>query len=135
MRRSLPLHRWATHTPVAAGNDVFQPATLRECFSDEFVSSLKLTTGEFLALGRADLTDDTEGFGMTPLALRMCRSANGVSAKHGEVSRELWHKMYPNAVDASAVPITSVTNGVHAPTWIAPLFQSMYNSRVAINCN
>lgn len=126
---------FTTHTPVAAGNDVFAPETLRECFSDEFIASLGLTTGEFLTLGRADLSDDSEAFGMTPLALRMCRSANGVSAKHGEVSRELWHKMYPEAADAAEVPITAVTNGVHPPTWIAPLFQSMYNSRVGLNWN
>src|SRR4051812_24027299 len=64
---------------------------------------------------------------MTPLAIRMCRSSNGVSAKHGEVSRELWLKMFPDLDDAGAVPITSVTNGVHAPTWIAPILQGMYS--------
>ncbi len=121
---------FTTHTPVAAGNDVFDPKLIVECFSEEFIDSLKLTTGEFLALGRADLADDKEFFGMTPLAIRMCRSANGVSAKHGEVSRQLWLKMFPDLADAGAVPITSVTNGVHPPTWIPPLFQSLYE-RVA----
>lgn len=117
---------FTTHTPVAAGNDVFAPDKLSACFSEEFVSDLKLTEQEFLALGRADLSDGTESFGMTPLALRMCRSANGVSAKHGEVSRNLWLKMFPDLADASAVPITSITNGVHAPTWIAPNFQQVF---------
>jgi len=115
---------FTTHTPVAAGNDAFSPDVLIECFSKEFIDSLKLTSGEFLALGRADLTDDKEFFGMTPLAIRMCRSANGVSAKHGEVSRGLWLKMFPDLSDAGSVPITSVTDGVHAPTWVAPVFQS-----------
>jgi glycogen phosphorylase len=119
---------FTTHTPVAAGNDVFDPALLIQCFSKDFLDSLKLTTGEFTALGRANLADDTEFFGMTPLAIRMCRSANGVSAKHGEVSRELWLKMFPDLAEAAAVPITSVTNGVHSPTWVAPIFQSLYSN-------
>ncbi len=121
---------FTTHTPVAAGNDSFAPGLLIECFSREYIDSLKLTDKEFLALGRADLTDDSEFFGMTPLAIRMCRKANGVSAKHGEVSRALWFKMFPEKDDAEAVPITSVTNGVHAPTWIAPVFQDLFERSV-----
>ena len=124
---------FTTHTPVAAGNDTFDPSLLIECFSSEYIASLKLTNEEFLALGRTDLTDDTEFFGMTPLAIRMCRSANGVSAKHGEVSRALWLKMFPKISSADVVPITSVTNGVHAPTWIAPVFQAMFNRSIGPN--
>jgi starch phosphorylase len=139
---------FTTHTPVAAGNDVFVPTLLSECFSGEFISSLKLSNEEFLALGRADASDDTEGFGMTPLAIRMTRSANGVSAKHGEVSRNLWRKMFEvqsasfslssdNARQAEActlnVPITSVTNGVHPCTWIAPAFQALYERQMGNN--
>ena len=124
---------FTTHTPVSAGNDSFPPKTLSECFSSEFIESLKLTNSEFLALGRANLSDNAEFFGMTPLAIRMSRSANGVSAKHGEVSRGLWLKMFPDLVEPTAVPITSVTNGVHAPTWVAPLFQNLYERRVGEN--
>lgn len=120
---------FTTHTPIAAGNDVFDPKLLIECFSREFIESLKLSESEFLALGRADLTDGEEFFGMTPLAIRMCRSANGVSQKHGEVSRALWTKMFPEAATADAVPITAVTNGVHPSTWIAPLLQDLYATR------
>lgn len=119
---------FTTHTPVAAGNDNFPLDVLSECFSDEFVAALKLTEQEFLTLGRAVLSDDKEMFGMTPLAIRMCRSSNGVSEKHGEVSRNLWLKMFPDLADAAAVPITSVTNGVHPPTWIAPAFQNLFES-------
>lgn len=124
---------FTTHTPVAAGNDTFAPATLIQCFSQGFIDSLKLTDSEFLALGRADLGNDKEYFGMTPLAIRMCRSANGVSEKHGEVSRELWLRMFPDIADAAAVPITSVTNGVHAPTWIAPSFQNLFEKKIGGN--
>jgi len=123
---------FTTHTPVAAGNDVFAPKLVRGAFSKEFIESLKLKISEFLALGRADLADDQEGFGMTPLALRMCRSSNGVSEKHGEVSRELWQQVF-SAETADAVPITSVTNGVHPSTWIAALFQSLYAGKFGKN--
>jgi starch phosphorylase len=59
----------------------------------------------------------------------MCRSTNGVSRKHGEVSRRLWQKMWPDR-GASEVPITSVTNGVHPATWVAPLLRRLYEQRV-----
>jgi len=121
---------FTTHTPVAAGNDVFPPDELIQCFSPEFIASLRLTDSEFVALGRAVLTDDHEFFGMTPLAIRMCRSANGVSKKHGEVSRALWQKMFPTVLEPDGVPITSVTNGVHPSTWIAPAFQSLYEKQI-----
>ena len=124
---------FTTHTPVVAGNDSFDPKDIAECFSKDYIASLHITNAEFLALGRADLTNETEFFGMTPLAIRMCRSANGVSAKHGDVSRSLWLKMFPNAVDASSVPIRSVTNGVHAPTWVAPVFQTLYQQTIGEN--
>lgn len=124
---------FTTHTPVSAGNDSFPPHQLDAIFSNDYLASLKLTNNEFLALGRSNLADNTEFFGMTPLAIRMCRSANGVSEKHGEVSRELWLKMFPDLADAGAVPITSVTNGVHAPTWVAPVFQTLYEQNIGEN--
>jgi starch phosphorylase len=126
---------FTTHTPVAAGNDQFAPDAMAACFSSNFFSSLRLTTEEFLALGRADQSEKGEYFGMTPLALRMCRSANGVSEKHGEVSRQLWLKMFPHLADDGAVPITSVTNGVHAPTWVATIFQTLYETKIGANWN
>lgn len=121
---------FTTHTPVDAGNDAFDPETLQACFTGEYIDSLKLTRDEFLDLGRTDPTNDSEFFGMTPLALRMCRSANGVSEKHGEVSRKLWLKMFPELVDATAVPITHVTNGVHPPTWVAPVLQDLFRRTI-----
>ena len=124
---------FTTHTPVAAGNDAFSPEQLAGCFDANFISGLKLTTDEFFDLGRTNPDDDSEYFGMTPLALRLTRSANGVSVKHGEVSRELWLKMYPEGTNVDDVPITSVTNGVHAPTWIAPAFQTLYEKSIGNN--
>ncbi len=118
---------FTTHTPVAAGNDVFPSDLLIECFSREYIASLNLSDDGFLALGRIDQESETEPFGMTPFALRMTRSANGVAEKHGEVSRELWRAMYPAEQE---VPISHVTNGVHPPTWIAPLFQDLYCEKI-----
>lgn len=121
---------FTTHTPVAAGNDLFSTDELRECFDANFIASLKLSEDQFFDLGRIDTGDDDEPFGMTPLALRMSRSANGVSEKHGEVSRELWMRMFSENAEPNDVPITHVTNGVHAPTWISPEFQSLFDRLV-----
>jgi starch phosphorylase len=127
-----PQCAFTTHTPVAAGNDLFAPQTLLTCFKENYPSSLKLTTDEFLGLGRVHPENTAEGFGMTPLAIRMCRSANGVSEKHGEVSRALWQSMFEGA-ELDEVPITFVTNGVHAPTWIAPVFKDLYERHIGTN--
>jgi starch phosphorylase len=116
---------FTTHTPVAAGNDEFDSKLVEGSFGPEYVRQLGLTTEEFLALGRVDPTNASESFGLTPLAIRMCRSTNGVSRKHGEISRALWQKLWPERPIAE-VPITYVTNGVHAPTWVAALIRSLY---------
>src|SRR5215213_9007668 len=126
---------FTTHTPVEAGNDVFPIEKVASCFSAEFIESLKISPAEFFALGRTNPDDDKEGFGMTPLALRMARSANGVSEKHGEVSRDLWLKMYPGGTENKDVPITHITNGVHAPTWIAPLLKTIYEKHIGARWN
>jgi glycogen phosphorylase len=117
-----------THTPVAAGHDEFEAALVEKCFGNWPETALDLGREEFLKLGRVN-GDAQEWFGLTPLALRMCRSTNGVSRKHGEVSRALWQRMWPHR-DPSDVPITYVTNGVHVGTWVAPLLRRLYEKRV-----
>ncbi|HEV7843165.1 MAG TPA: alpha-glucan family phosphorylase, partial [Pyrinomonadaceae bacterium] len=102
---------FTTHTPVAAGNDEFEPSVVEKCFGDTYEKALGLTHDQFLDLGRVDTTNDLEWYGLTPLAIRMCRSTNGVSRKHGEVSRSLWQRLFPDRA-VEDVPITSVTNGV-----------------------
>ncbi|MEO8072006.1 MAG: alpha-glucan family phosphorylase [Acidobacteriota bacterium] len=124
---------FTTHTPVEAGNDTFPPEQIRNCFDAGFISSLKISEKELFALGRTNPEDEKEWFGMTPLAIRMTRSANGVSEKHGEVSRDLWLKMFPEDTKPEDVPITHITNGVHAPTWVAPVFQSLYEKHIGKN--
>jgi starch phosphorylase len=119
---------FTTHTPVAAGHDEFEAPLVQKCFGDWPQAALGLSMDDFLKLGRVN-GDSQEWFGLTPLALRLCRSSNGVSEKHGEVSRELWHKMWPNLATAE-VPISSITNGVHPATWVAPLLRRVYQKTV-----
>jgi starch phosphorylase len=80
-------------------------------------------------MGRVDPTNTTERFGLTPLAIRMSRSTNGVSRKHGEVSRALWQKLWPSKT-LEEIPITYITNGVHAPTWVSPLLRYLLEKHV-----
>ncbi len=104
---------FTTHTPVKAGHDQF-PFQLMEEHFHPYWDRLNFTREQFLDLGR-----QPEGnmFGMTILALKTSRKANGVSKKHGEVSRQMWNDLYPGLAE-NDVPIDHVTNGVHVPTWL-----------------
>ena len=120
---------FTTHTPVAAGNDEFDAALVSRCFGSTYLRELGLNQEEFLGLGRVNAKNSAERFGLTPLAIRMCRSTNGVSKKHGEVSRDLWKQLWPNAT-IDEIPITHITNGVHAPTWVSPLLRYLYEKYI-----
>src|SRR5437660_1238502 len=65
------------------------------------------------------------GFNMTALAMRLSGRVNAVSQEHGQVSRRMWSHLWPG-VPEEAAPIRHVTNGIHAPTWIAPELNSLY---------
>ena len=116
---------FTTHTPVPAGHDVFS-ADLMDSFFASYWPQLGLSREQFLALGARRLGDPWEPFGMTPLALRLCRAANGVSELHGHVSRQMWTVLYPQRSE-DKVPIGYITNGVHASTWTAALIGDLYN--------
>lgn len=116
---------FTTHTPVPAGHDVFSPDLMDSYFA-HYWPSLGLSREQFLSLGARRLGDPWEPFGMTVLALRLTRAANGVSALHGEVSRKMWNILYPDKAEAQ-VPIGHITNGVHARTWTAPLMSDLYS--------
>ena len=105
---------FTTHTPVPAGNEVFDPALVRKNV-EKLVERCGFAWDEFAPLGRVDPAEPI--FGLTPFALRTAAHANGVSALHGEVSREMWHRLWPDR-KVEDVPIGSVTNGVHARTWL-----------------
>ncbi|MBW4641759.1 MAG: alpha-glucan family phosphorylase [Goleter apudmare HA4340-LM2] len=116
---------FTTHTPVPAGHDVFSPDLIDSYFA-QYWPQLRLSREQFLALGARRLGDPWEPFGMTVLALRMSRACNGVSELHGQVSRKMWTVLYPQRSE-DKVPIGYITNGVHAPTWTAPLLADLYN--------
>ncbi|CDN10222.1 Glycogen phosphorylase [Richelia intracellularis] len=116
---------FTTHTPVPAGHDVFS-SDLMDSFFAHYWHQLHLSREQFLALGARRLGDPWEPFGMTVLALRMCRTSNGVSELHGQVSRKMWTVLYPRCSE-NEVPIGYITNGIHAPTWTAPLMADLYN--------
>ncbi|HET8529095.1 MAG TPA: alpha-glucan family phosphorylase [Gaiellaceae bacterium] len=112
---------FTTHTPVPAGNEVFD-AWLVQRNVGELVRRCGFTWEEFVALGRTSPVES--GFGLTPFALRTSSYANGVSELHGEVSREMWQALWPER-SVDDVPIGSVTNGVHARTWIGEELESL----------
>ncbi|MGG6294419.1 alpha-glucan family phosphorylase [Leptolyngbya sp. AN02str] len=122
---------FTTHTPVPAGHDVFS-GDLMDSFFANYWGSLGLTREQFMALGARRLGDPYEPFGMTVLALRMTRAANGVSELHGQVSRKMWQILHPNRSE-DQVPIGYITNGVHARTWTAPLIGDLYTQYLGQN--
>ena len=103
---------FTTHTPVPAGNEIFGDELVLR-YVGNLAGRAGLTSRELLDLGRSDGTD---GFGLTPLALRLSAAANAVSELHGEVARDMWATLWPGE-DAQ---IGHVTNGVHLGTWLAP---------------
>src|SRR4051794_23133192 len=106
---------FTTHTPVPAGIDRF-PIDMIEYFFGGDNASKGVPVERILALGAEE---DPEKFNMAHMGLRLAQRANGVSKLHGVVSREMFGSLWPG-FDVTEVPIASVTNGVHAPTWVAP---------------
>src|SRR5690606_35862278 len=114
---------FTTHTPVPAGIDRF-PAELIERYLDtELLPGVDVA--DALALGAEDYPGgDPATFNMAVMGLRLSQHANGVSKLHGDVSRRMFGALWPG-FDADDVPITSVTNGVHAPTWVDPQVRAL----------
>jgi starch phosphorylase len=111
---------FTTHTPVSAGNDSYPVAEVERAIG-RLVEESSCLVPDVIALGRTDPGDEGQPFGVTQAALRLSRAANAVSARHGEVAREMWHSLWPQR-SLEEVPIGHVTNGVHFPTWIgAPM--------------
>ena len=118
---------FTTHTPVPAGNDSFSREMMRKYFGD-FVRELQIPFEELFRFGQASV-DPADAFSMTILALRFSRHVNGVSKLHGDVSRSLWKDVWAG-VPVHEVPITSITNGVHTKTWMAPEFSALYTKHL-----
>ena len=107
---------FTTHTPVAAGSDYFAPELVRRLLGS-YLAGSEIPVPGFLAEGRA-YGVRTGDICTTYVALHSAAKSVGVSKLHGAVSRRLWANAWPE--DVRKVPIGSVTNGVHMPTWVAP---------------
>jgi starch phosphorylase len=115
---------FTTHTPVPAGHDVFAFHLMDKYFHG-YWEQLGISREEFLSLGHYE-EPWGDAFNMTVLALRMAGQYNGVSKLHGEVSRQMWNSVWPH-LRTDEVPITSVTNGIHVPTWTAGEMRHIFN--------
>jgi alpha-glucan phosphorylase-like protein len=108
---------FTTHTPVPAGHDVF-PEDLMMQYFGHYPDRMKITWEEFIKLGKINPYDKAEKFSMSHLAANLSQEVNGVSYLHGEVTKEmfqkLWEGFYPEELH-----IGYVTNGVHYQTWAA----------------
>jgi len=109
---------FTTHTPVPAGIDRFSRDLISQYFSEGGVTP-GVPVDRILAVGAEDYPGGDPGvFNMAVMGFRLAQRANGVSQLHGHVSREMFQGLW-QAFDESDVPIGSITNGVHAPTWVA----------------
>ncbi len=116
---------FTTHTPVPAGNDMFEPGLVGRYFH-RYCEEVGISFEHFLRLGRQNPDDTHEPFCMTVLALRLSSGANGVSKLHGEVARGMWSLTW-QGVPENEVPITSITNGVHTRSYISRDLSDLYD--------
>ena len=116
---------FTTHTPVPAGIDRFSPEIMERYFRP-YLHELGVDLHGLLAVGRENPNDHAEFFSMAVLALRSARRCNGVSKLHGHVSRNMWRSLWPRVPD-NEIPITHVTNGVHARSWIKSDLVDLYD--------
>jgi len=125
---------FTTHTPVPAGIDQF-PRPLIETYFGGWAEECGTTIDELMAIGhRPGGTEDEAGdaagrFNMAVMGLRLAGRSNAVSKLHGTVSREMFSALWPDLPD-DEVPITSVTNGVHAGTWVSADMTDLLSRRV-----
>lgn len=104
---------FTTHTPVPAGIDRFP----RELIERQFGGDNAWPTVPVERVLDLGAEEDPARFNMAAMGMRLAQRVNGVSELHGRVSREMFHRLWPG-FDLDEVPIGSITNGVHAPTWV-----------------
>ncbi len=110
---------FTTHTPVPAGIDRFPRSLVEQYLHTETGATPGVPAERVLALGSEDYAGgDASVFNMAVMGFRLAQRANGVSVLHGHVSRGMFNGLWP-AFDEAEVPIGSITNGVHAPSWVA----------------
>ncbi|MDP8975011.1 MAG: alpha-glucan family phosphorylase [Actinomycetota bacterium] len=120
---------FTTHTPVPAGIDRF-PRELMERYFTSLAAECGVAFDDLMALGHLPGEPVDAPFNMAVMGLRLAGASNGVSKLHGEVSRAMYSPLWPE-LDVEEVPITSVTNGVHAPSWVAPEMDDLLSAHVS----
>ncbi|MCG5549104.1 alpha-glucan family phosphorylase [Halorhodospira halochloris] len=113
---------FTTHTPVPAGHDIFEPEIVAEHLAPNLADT-DIPIEDILALGNGQ-----KGFNMTSLALRGSRFHNGVSAIHGGVASQMEQHIWPE-IPAQENSITSITNGIHVPTFLAQEWANLFDQR------
>ncbi len=116
---------FTTHTPVPAGNEVFEQDLVKKYF-EKYSQEVGINIVDLLSLGQVNPYNTMEGFSMTVLALRLSTYRNGVSRLHGKVARRMWKDLWKN-IPENEIPITHITNGVHTLTWVAREFSELYD--------
>jgi len=106
------------HTPVPAGNEVFERGLATKNLSP-ILDRMGLPAGELMELGRGRTDDPEAGFDMTAFVLRHASDANAVSQLHGATATETWQ-------DVAGHPIHAITNGVHVSTWLGRPIRRLY---------
>jgi starch phosphorylase len=115
---------FTTHTPVPAGNDAFGQA-LAMPYLETLGRGLGLRGEDVMRIGQVNPTSHGSDFSMPVLAIRMADRYNGVSLLHGREARAMWNVLWPG-LPVAEVPIASITNGVHIPTWLADAPAELY---------
>jgi starch phosphorylase len=118
---------FTTHTAVRAGFDRFDPMLIRTYLSHYAVDELAISVNDLLAMGRQNPEDTSEPFNMAYLAVRGSGQINGVSKLHGKVSQQIFQPLFPRWPQCQ-VPIGSVTNGIHVPTWDSAEADALWTS-------
>lgn len=116
---------FTTHTSVPAGIDLFEPHLMQEYFHN-YCQKSGLPLDRLVSLGRKNPQDSQEPFSMAIAALNASSYRNAVSLLHRQVSQEMWHGLWPQ-LPTWEVPITSVTNGVHLPSWLNSDLAALYD--------
>jgi starch phosphorylase len=116
---------FTTHTPVPAGIDLFD-AGLMHYYFGQYCSDAGIDFHQLMSLGRRNPSDAGERFSMAVLAIKTSSYRNTVSSLHRRVAQEMWHELWPD-LPIWEVPLTSITNGVHLPSWLNGDLDDLYD--------
>lgn len=116
---------FTTHTSVPAGIEAFDP-NLVEAYARGYIPKIGISMPVFLGLGRKNPADPNEPFCMNIMAMKLSGYINAVSKLHQQVSQKLWHILWPRLPEED-VPIRSITNAIHVPSWISHDMEELYN--------